>query len=62
MLVDLSAVHVNLLASMSSKAELMVERANGKADATAALGHALQGCASHDDVSDLSALCAWVFE
>ena len=29
MLVDLSAVHVNLLASMSSKAELMVERANG---------------------------------
>ena len=51
MLVDRSAVHVKLLAFMSSKAELMVERANGKADATAELGRALQGWASHDDVS-----------
>jgi len=38
-----------LLAALSSRADVLVERASGKADATAALGRALQACASHDD-------------
>eukprot|EP00983_Pelagomonas_calceolata_P045258 1139640-Pelagomonas_calceolata.AAC.1 len=43
-----------LLAALSSRADVLVERASGKADATAALGRALQACASHDDVSGTS--------
>ena len=47
---ELEAVR-RLLALLASRADVLVERGNGKADATAALGRALQKCASHDDVS-----------
>jgi hypothetical protein len=43
-----------MLVVLSSRADVLVERGGGKADATAALGRALQGSASQDDVS----LCA----